>query len=158
MITDITTKLDQQLTNVNRLLSEMRKFDEIQSQIDAVRERIGGLSTSCSELEDKLVLLEDVYAEMQQNNNRFEHEYQLRKYRERKHLELEQIKGQCECDLSILTLIDTVHFVGRTSAGIGHLNLSKTDQKKQFSCTYVCQLLGVKFLPLKESKSWNCVP
>ena len=95
MIADITAKLDQQVTNVNQFLTEMKKFDEIQSQLDAAKERISGLDTSCSELEDKLVLLEDVYGEMQQNNNKFEHEYQLRKYRERKHLELEQVKGEC---------------------------------------------------------------
>ena len=140
LIADIATKLDQKLTNVKQFLTEMRKFDEIQSQIDAARDRIDGLGTSCSELEDKLVLLEDVYAEMQQNNNRFEHEYQLRKYRERKHLELEQVKGQCECDLSALIPI-LFHYVGRMCAGIHHLNLAKTGQENQFRRTYVCQLV-----------------
>ena len=96
MVTDITTKVDWQVTNVNQFVMELTKFAEIQSQIDEAKSRISGLQTSCSEVEDELVLLEDLCSEMQQNNNRFEHEYQLRKYRERKHLELEQVKGQCE--------------------------------------------------------------
>ena len=105
LISDVSAKLGQQVAHVNQFLAEMTKFDEIQSQIDTARERIAGLDTSCSELEDKLVLLEDMYNEMLQNDNKREHEYQLRKYRERKHLELEQIKGRHECHSSILTLI-----------------------------------------------------
>lgn len=93
MIGDIAAKLGQQVTHINQFLTEMTKFDEIQSRIDLARERIDILGSSCSELEDELVLLEDVCNEMQQNNNKFEHEYQLRKYRERKHLELEQVKA-----------------------------------------------------------------
>jgi len=96
---EIAAKLGQQLANINQFLTEMTKFAEIQSQIDTARERIAGLDTSCSELEDKLVLLEDVCNEMQQNQNKFEHEYQLRKYRERKHIELEQVKGHCKFHL-----------------------------------------------------------
>ena len=99
-IADIAAKVGQQATNINQFLTEMTKLAEMQSQIDTARERIAGLGTSCSELEDKLVLLEDMCNGMQQNNNKFEHEYQLRKYRERKHLELEQIKGRCQCHLS----------------------------------------------------------
>lgn len=99
IIADIATKLGQQVTQINQFLTEMTKFDEIQSQIDMARERIDILGTSCGELEEELVLLEDVCDDMQQNNNKFEHEYQLRKYRERKHLELEQVKGQYECHL-----------------------------------------------------------
>lgn len=93
VIADIAAKLNQQVTNVNQFLTEMSKFAEIQSEIDTAKERIASLGTSCSELEDELVALEDVCNEMQQNNNKFEHEYQLRKYRERKHLELEQVKA-----------------------------------------------------------------
>jgi len=102
IIADIAMNVGQQVLTVNHFLAEMTKFTEIQSQIDATRERIAGLDTSCTELEDKLVLLEDVCNEMQQNNSKFEHEYQLRKYRERKHLELEQVKGRyesCACCL-----------------------------------------------------------
>jgi len=99
VIADIAAKLDLQVANINQFLTEMTKFAEVQSQIDVAQERIVGLETSCSELEDKLVLLEDIYNEMQQNNNKFEHEYQLRKYRERKHLELEHVKGHYECHL-----------------------------------------------------------
>lgn len=93
MIASIAAKLGQHVTNINQFLAEMTKFAEIQSQIDAARERISGLGTSFSELEDELVLLEDMCNEMQQNNNKFEHEYQLRKYRERRHIELEQVKA-----------------------------------------------------------------
>jgi len=98
MIADIASKLGHQVTNINQFLTEMAKFTEIQSQIDTARERISDLGTSFSELEDELVVLENACSEMQQNNNKFEHEYQLRKYRERKHLELEQVKGHYECD------------------------------------------------------------
>ena len=97
IVADISAKLGQQVTNVNQFLMEMAKFAEIQTQIDTARERIDDLGASFSKLEDKLVLLEDVCNEMQQNNNKFEHEYQLRKYRERKHLELEQVKGYYLC-------------------------------------------------------------
>ena len=95
LVADISAKLGQQVSNTDQFLREMTKFAEIQSQIDTATERIASLDTSCSELEDKLVLLEDMCDEMQQNNHRFEHEYQLRKYRERKHLELEHVKGHC---------------------------------------------------------------
>jgi len=94
LVAGISANQGQQVSKINQFLSEMKKFDEMQAEIDTATERIAGLSTSCSELEDKLVLLEDLYSEMQQCNSRFEHEYQLRKYQERKHLELEQIKGQ----------------------------------------------------------------
>jgi len=98
----VAGKLGQQVAEVDQFLSEMIKFSEIQSQINTARERIAGLGISCSALEDKLVLLEDACNEMQQNNSRFEHEYQLRKYRERKHLELEQVKGYYECCLLLV--------------------------------------------------------
>jgi len=97
MVAGIASKLGQQLTDVNQFLAEMTKFAEIQCQIDSARERISDLGTSFGALEDELVLLEDVCSEMQQNNSKFEHEYQLRKYRERKHLELEQVKGHYLC-------------------------------------------------------------
>jgi len=94
MIAELTGKLGRQAASINQFLTEVTTFAEIQSQIDTATERIAGLDTYCSDVEDKLVLLEDICDEMQQNNNKFEHEYQLRKYRERKHLELEHVKGQ----------------------------------------------------------------
>ena len=101
---ELSANVGQQVTKINQFLSEMKKFDEIQSEIDTAMERIANLSTSCCELEDKLVLLEDLYGEMQQCNSKFEHEYQLSKYRERKHMELEQVKGR-----SVLMSTDCFH-------------------------------------------------
>ena len=111
IIADIAAKLNQQVTNVDQFLTEMSKFAEIQSEIDTARERIASLGTGCSELEDELVVLEDVCNEMQQNNNKFEHEYQLRKYRERKHLELEQVKGHYKYHCLSWTLLPSMHCV-----------------------------------------------
>jgi len=117
IIADISAKHSQQVASINQFLSEMTKFAEIQTQIDMARERIIDLGTSFGELEDEMVVLEDICNEMQQNNNKFEHEYQLRKYRERKHLELEQVKGRV--GQTLLLILDHIQFtINRLGASV----------------------------------------
>ena len=52
------------------------------------------LNIDLGEVESKLVHLEDVCEKHDLSSNKLQHEYQLSLYRQRKNVELEQVKGK----------------------------------------------------------------
>lgn len=92
LVTSIFLKLDRENAAVNEFLSEAMMLSGLVDQLCTTKEQVDKLDGCFRELESMLVQLENVCEELQQQKNTVEHEYQLTKYRQCKHMELEKTK------------------------------------------------------------------
>lgn len=92
LIATLFQYMDLKYTALNQFASEMSSLSQLVTDVNTAKDKIESLDGAFGELESLLVELEDICDQRNHVKKKLEHEHQLKKYQQNKHLELEQVK------------------------------------------------------------------